>query len=271
MRLCYEAMPTVQDVLDAVETIAPTRFAFDFDHIGLQIGWVSQQIERAVVSLDPSIDCVRFASKCDAHLLLSHHSIIWDPLKILKMSPEVPLVASIYHLIENQIAFIGSHTNWDCAEGGINDTLCQIFGLTDVARFGSKPSEGIHCGRIGSLPEKMSLRDFQTLVDSVLNTRCMVWQGAHDGPIERVAIVGGAADGEAQAALEIGADVFLTGEVRHDVSVSMSGSPISLVAGGHFATENPGMREMTNRLRAAMPEIDWLFFEPEPGNGGRPF
>ncbi|HRF58459.1 MAG TPA: Nif3-like dinuclear metal center hexameric protein [Fimbriimonadaceae bacterium] len=127
-------MPTVQDVLDAVERIAPARMAFPFDRIGLQVGSPEHAVEKGVVSLDSSLGAIRHARALGAQMLVSHHPLIWEPIKTLRS--DLPRNETVVELIRGGIAFHGVHTNWDCAPGGINDVLAERLGLTDVRTFG---------------------------------------------------------------------------------------------------------------------------------------
>lgn len=127
-------MPTVQEVLDALEIIAPKRFALSFDKVGLQVGDRHGDITKAVVSLDRSLAAVDYAIKEGAQLLLSHHPLIFEPLA--SATSDTHTGRTVLRLIENRIAFIAAHTNWDAAPGGINDTLASRLGLEDVKPFG---------------------------------------------------------------------------------------------------------------------------------------
>jgi dinuclear metal center YbgI/SA1388 family protein len=128
-------MPTVQDVLAALETIAPARFKFAFDKIGLQVGDPGQSVERAVVSMDRSLGAVDFAASKSAQILLCHHPLIFEPLASVDARSHVG--KTIRALIKSDISFIAAHTNWDSAQGGINDVLAEKLRLTDVRAFGS--------------------------------------------------------------------------------------------------------------------------------------
>ena len=89
--------------------------------------------------------------------------------------------------------------------------------------------------------------------------------------VRKVAIVGGAADGEWMAAQRAGADVFVTGEVKQHVGLEASESGLPILAAGHFATEHPGAAVLADRMRDLVPEVEWIVFEPAPGLHGRPF
>ena len=128
-------MPTVHAILEALEAIAPARYAFDYDKIGLQVGEEQREVTRAVVSLDRSIAAVDHAVSVGAQLLVSHHPLIFRPIESVTGRSHVG--RSIMKLIRADIAFIAAHTNWDAAVGGVNDTLAEILGLKDVRSFGS--------------------------------------------------------------------------------------------------------------------------------------
>lgn len=132
-------MPTIADVLSHLEEVAPTRFAFSFDKVGLQIGEASAQVTKAVVSLDRSMAAAQFAATEGAQLLLCHHPLIWDPLTAVTDSTYQGKTALF--LIRKGINFIAAHTNWDCAAGGINDTLAESLGLQDARPFGESSSQ----------------------------------------------------------------------------------------------------------------------------------
>jgi putative NIF3 family GTP cyclohydrolase 1 type 2 len=128
----------------------------------------------------------------------------------------------------------------------------------------------MQAGRVGDLALPMTLADFAGHVDKSLATRTWTW-GSREQFVKRVAVVGGAADGEWIAAQQAGADVFLTGEVKQNVAVDVGAADFAIVAAGHFATENPGMERMAERLSTALPQIKWEVFVPAEGSSGRPW
>jgi len=127
-------MPTVQSVIDALEAIAPARTAFSYDKVGLQIGEPDDSVALGVVALDISDGLIEFALAEGAQIVVCHHPLIWEPLKEVNAGTRSGRLA--VKLIQNRIAFIGAHTNWDCAPGGINDILASRLGLQDVVACG---------------------------------------------------------------------------------------------------------------------------------------
>lgn len=123
--------------------------------------------------------------------------------------------------------------------------------------------------RIGKLQKSMSLIEFRREIDVSLRTRSMVW-GDSQKQISRVAVCGGSADGEWQAAQDAGADVLVTGEVRQHIALEASESGFCIVAAGHYATEHPSCERLCKTLSQRHPEIEWKLATPDPGHSGRP-
>ncbi|MDX2357458.1 Nif3-like dinuclear metal center hexameric protein [Dietzia sp. PP-33] len=97
-------------------------------------------------------------------------------------------------------------------------------------------------GRICELAEPMTLADFTGLVaDRLPRTRWGVRAaGDPDTEIRRVALCGGAGDSLLGAARAAGADVYLTGDLRHHVvDEHLRGGGPALVDAAHWALEFP--------------------------------
>jgi len=128
-------MATVHDVLQAIESLAPSRFAFGFDSVGLQVGDSGATVTSAVVSLDRSLGAIEFARSLGAELLVAHHPLFFDPMP--RLTTRTHQERTAIRLIESGIACIAAHTNWDSARGGVNDALAARLGLKNVRSFGS--------------------------------------------------------------------------------------------------------------------------------------
>jgi putative NIF3 family GTP cyclohydrolase 1 type 2 len=66
-------------------------------------------------------------------------------------------------------------------------------------------------------------------------------------------------------------DILVTGEVKQHVGLEAMESGFSIAAAGHYATEQPGVAWLRDRLAESMPEIGWITFEPAIGTSGRPW
>ena len=165
-------VPKLKAILEVLEEIAPSRAAEEWDNPGLQVGHLSQEIEKIFISLDPTLTAVRKASERNAQLLLTHHNLIFRPLSSLDQQIYPGNVIS--EALEKGIAIVSAHTNLDVVQGGINDILADLFGLQDVEVLENRNdlgSDDAGLGRIGNLPGPLKLAQMTTKVKEVLGTK----------------------------------------------------------------------------------------------------
>ena len=111
-------------------------------------------------------------------------------------------------------------------------------------------------GRIGMLPEAMTLTDFSLQVKKTLQADGVRVYGAAD-TVRKVAVCGGAGMDCAAAAVAAGADVLVTGDIRyHDAQEAMA-MGLCLIDAGHFATEFPVLNSLQGLLRKCSETNDW--------------
>ncbi|MER3496509.1 MAG: hypothetical protein C4320_06890, partial [Armatimonadota bacterium] len=133
-RFVTSIVPTVADVLIALDEHAPRAAAFDWDNPGLQVGDPTTPVTSAVVALDPSLAAISFARDLRADLLLTHHPLLFSATKQLDLSRGVG--ERVGAAIAGNVAVIAAHTDWDLASPGLNDALAMQLGLADVTPFG---------------------------------------------------------------------------------------------------------------------------------------
>ncbi len=92
-------------------------------------------------------------------------------------------------------------------------------------------------GRIGRLPDPKPLHAFAEQVGDALGLQALRLVGDSGRLISVVALCGGAAMSLLKRALEAGADVYLTGDVKHHDALNALGQGIAVIDAGHHATE----------------------------------
>ena len=123
-------MTTVRDILNFTETFAPLDTAADFDNCGVLIGSKDKKITKVLLALDITKDVVKEAKDMGAELIISHHPVIFHPIKSLGEN-SVP-----YLLAQAGITALCLHTNLDIAENyGVNVCLANALGLTDCKLY----------------------------------------------------------------------------------------------------------------------------------------
>ena len=253
-------MTTVQDILNFIETIAPPYMKYEWDRVGLNCGRADAPVTKILVALDAFAEAVQEAKDVGAQLLVTHHALIWDGGFV---NDQTEWGKNVLTLLENGIAHINAHTNWDCAPGGINDVLAETLGLTDISVVNPKgeDGEGRAYGllRIGNVPTQ-SMQDFLATVKTALGCDGLRYVNANV-PVQRVAVGGGSCGDELWEAYQAGCDTFVTADIKYNQFRTAHEFGINLIDAGHFHTENPAMKVMAEKIRRAFPEIQVLFSE----------
>ncbi len=117
----------LSDIVGIINKIAPPYLAEEWDNVGLQVGDPSSVIERIMVSLDPGAAAVDAAIKNSCQLLLTHHPLIFKPLKKISTADETGAI--VHKAIRSGLAIASMHTNYDIAANGVNDLLATALGL----------------------------------------------------------------------------------------------------------------------------------------------
>lgn len=217
----------ISEIIDVIEQVAPLDMAEAWDNCGLQVGSANIECKAAFLTLDVTPDVVTVANKCGANLIISHHPLIFDPIRNVNDQSTVGKI--ICDVIAKGITIYASHTPFDIAVGGINDYLAQSFQLHGVA---SLTETGM--GRVGYLEQSMTADKFVELVKEKLDLKSVRTSAKMATSINRVALCGGSGGSLIEQAVKSGADVYVTGDIKYNNFVD---NQIPIIDVGHFESE----------------------------------
>lgn len=243
-------MPNLGQIYDFLDDWAPFSTQASYDNAGLLIGSREREVERAGVALDITSQTLADAQDMGCGLIVTHHPVIFRPVRSIG-DQSLPA-----RLIRAGIAVISAHTNLDAAEGGVNDLLAGLLGLRQVEGLADPAAPGLPPGaRMGLLPRPLSAEELARLVKDVLHAGGVRFTG-REGPIERVAVCGGAgADDFMAPAMAAGCGALITGEAKHHQWLQAREENFCLIDGGHFSTEQIVKKELADRLSGAFPNL----------------
>lgn len=250
-------MATVKEVYQALDRFAPFGTQMGFDNAGFLVGRGETTVRRALVSLDITLPVIREAKALDAQLVVSHHPVIFDPVKAIVDGD--PVGDKLLELIENGISAICAHTNLDLAVGGVNDALAEALGLNEVQVFLPEGTDDqgrpFGLGRIGFTDRAYTPEEYGERVKTALGSGGVrLVEGKR--PVHRVAVGGGACGGNMRDAWEKGCDAFVTSDVKYDVFLDAKALGITLIDAGHFPTENVVLPVLRKVLTDAFPGME---------------
>lgn len=350
-------MAKVKEIATALEMFAPLPLQDGFDNAGLQIGLTEAEVTGVLLCLDVTEDVVKEAVALGCNLIVSHHPLIFKPLK--RITGRNSVERCIISALSNGVSIYSAHTNLDNAIGGVNYRIAQKLGLKNVhilqpkedsllklavyvpvaqadevrnalfdAGCGSignydgcsynmegtgtfRAGEGCNpfCGKVGEMHKEQEVR-IETILPSYLKNRVIDallkahpyeepaydiyplkndWYGAGSGiigelesesdettfllkiketfnvgalrhtpvrgkSIKRVALCGGAGASFASAALNAGADIFITGEARyHDLFDNTDKMMYAII--GHYESEQYTTEIFSEIIKKAYPDL----------------
>ncbi|MDR0983402.1 MAG: Nif3-like dinuclear metal center hexameric protein, partial [Ruminococcus sp.] len=118
----------IKTVYEKIDEIAPFKYTDKFDNTGLLIGDMENEVSFVVLCLDVTNDIILETLKIgkSGGLIISHHPVIFNPLKSVKSD------SIVYQLIKNNINYIAAHTNYDVALGGITDQMADLLNFENT-------------------------------------------------------------------------------------------------------------------------------------------
>lgn len=242
---------TVNDILNAIETIAPAALAEEWDNIGLQVGCRQWPVKHVLTALDPTPEVIREVRKRGADALVTHHPLIFSPLRTLDL--DTPLGGMLQVLLRHQIAVISAHTNLDIVQGGVNDILASFLALDRLAVL-QPTAEDAHCGlgRIGNLPDRTTLADLAAEIKRRLTIPHLRFAGDPQLPVHRVALCSGSGSSLLRTFLASGAQVYITGDVRYHEAREVEAHGLGVIDVGHYESEHIILESLSKQLAEQM-------------------
>ncbi|MBX3218370.1 MAG: Nif3-like dinuclear metal center hexameric protein [Labilithrix sp.] len=245
-------------VLEILDELAPLRYAESWDNVGLLVGDPEATVRRVLVTVDYSSLVAEEARALGAELVVAYHPPMFAAVK------RVPHEALWADAIRRGIALYSPHTALDVAAGGTNDFLADACGVevsgrrplrAFVAKPGASEPDGVGLGRVGAI-EPAPLQDVVTRLKPALGLEYVLVAGSLDQPVSRVAVAAGAGGELLGEAARAGADLFVTGEIRHHDALSAVRRGVAVVATLHSNSERQAVKAFASRLAARLAPLD---------------
>ena len=204
---------------------------------GLQVRG-SKDVKRIGLSVDACMDVFQKAKRKNCDMVIVHHGIFWkggkDTAGMIKKQ--------VNFLKKNKISAYAAHLPLDKnAKYGNNIILFKMLGAKKRKLFGL-------VGYIGYLPKPKSTSEIVKILRAQLKTKYIVHKFGKTKNISKVAIVSGYGGLNILTAVKEGADLFLTGEISHSSVVKIRDSKLTVIEGGHYATETLGVKALGKLL-----------------------
>ena len=240
----------LKHVVQTLETIAPLKYAESWDNVGLLAGHAEQPVKTVVLTKDLTMQVAREAISKHADLVIAYHPPIFNALKRLDYQSPLGL------LVTRGIAIYSPHTAWDVALGGANDILADAVSMANRRPIKADPLKdpAFGIGRIGSVA-RTTRQALVEQIKSYFGVSQVLVAGSLDASAERVAVAAGAGGDLISQAIRQGAELVVTGEMRHHDALSAVQSGATVVCLRHSVSERLSLKALLEKIIAVHPKL----------------
>ena len=232
----------IREITDAIEQYAPLRLQEEWDNAGIQVGDPEADITGVLLCTDATEAVVAEAIDRGFNLVISHHPLIFRGLK--KIMGRTPVERTVAMAIKHDITIYSAHTNMDSAWQGVSFRMADKIGMTRVTflddnrvdPYGDSDSTQAGCGVIGDI-EPMPAREVLKRVKAAFEVGAVRYSGDGERIVNRVALCGGAGGFLLDKAVEQGAQLYVTADMRyHDFLDNAQRIVVADI--GHYESEH---------------------------------
>ncbi|BCM23999.1 Nif3-like dinuclear metal center hexameric protein [Methyloradius palustris] len=220
------------------EILQVERFR-DYCPNGLQVEG-KQEVSKIVAGVTASMDLLEAAHAAGADLILVHHGYFWrnEDARVIGMKR-----ARIKFLLEHEINLLAYHLPLDAhAEYGNNVQLAKKLGFQLEGWAGEQ-----NIIAYGTIAVPVSLQQLGAHINQQLNREPLLI-GEQNKLVKRIAWCTGAAQDYIEQAIDLGVDVFISGEISERTVHLARESGVAYIAAGHHATERYGVQALGEHL-----------------------
>lgn len=241
---------TVKDIYEYINTLAPFSSQDSFDNSGLLVGNPDADVYRIAVCLDITNEVVDEAAKLGVSLIVSHHPVIFNPLKnVLVGNP-------VYSLISSGISAICAHTNLDmAASGNVTDLMLELLDIKGSEVLEVVNSDGTGYGRVAELTFDTTAKCLAEMCKTAFDCQRVRYSDSGN-TIKKVALCSGAGNSVIDAAISKGCDALITGDIKWSSFVEAQNKGLSIIDAGHFHTENIMSNYLASLIEQQFPLVD---------------
>ena len=245
-------MTTVRDIYNFIDRVIPFATQEGWDNSGFLAGDPNMAVHKIITALDITNKVIDEAFSENAELIISHHPVIFTPLKaVMSDSP-------VGRMISREISAICTHTPFDMSPLGMNKGLYELLnkhlGLSEGSVPLEETGEGLSVGRIYELNAPLSPEEAAKRAKAALG--CSAVRFSDGGrEIRRIAVSSGSGGSFVKLAQKKGADALISGDFKHDAFIDSANEGFTIIDCGHFHTERIFCGIMKELLSKEFPDI----------------
>lgn len=254
-------MKKVKEVIEVIESLAPTYLKEDFDNVGLMVGDKEKEVKIVLLALDCTLKVIEEAKDNNVDLIITHHPLIFR--RPNSITTDTLQGKKIIELIKNDINLYSCHTNLDSAKNGLNDSIPFMLGYesSEILELNKRDS-GAGLGRVIDLDEQIALENIIDKVKKAFNINNLRVVKGKDY-VNKIAIINGSGQDFIFKAVSQGVDCIITGDTTYHFASDYKEMGINIIDAGHFASEQIVFFNVIKKLLDKFSDIEIILSKVE--------
>ncbi len=247
-------MYTLEEIIEFTHTLFRTN---DKDSYHSECGVThkaGKKVQKVGYCTNLTPEVIEKAKSTNIDLLITHHDA-WG--FIYGMKEECNRKLKTYG-----ISHFFTHLPLDDAPFGTNSSLLKVLGLREIGKYSDE--QGYLCGALGEFEEPIKHSELVHRCETKMKERVMSWQNS-DRLVKSVFVVCGAGftTDLMKEAVDLDADVYITGEKILYTMQYAKQVNLNLIIGSHTFTEIFGVESLVNLINEMFTKLDIIQIEEE--------
>ena len=227
----------VREITSLIEAFAPLSLQESYDNSGLIVGRDDDEVHGVLLAVDVTEEVIAEAVSEGCDMIITHHPIIFHALKRFNSASQTE--RCVEETIRRGIVLYAAHTNLDSTPQGMSwrvGTMIGLEGMRVLEPQANNPNVGF--GVVGELAKSEDVIAFMRRVGKLFDVKAVRHSDIPESSseIRRVAICTGSGHSLIGDALRVGADVYITGDLKYN-DFMLGENRMILMDIGHFESE----------------------------------
>ena len=239
-----------KEIIELIENEFPLKYAESWDNTGFQVGSREKEVTHIFVAMDVTDENIEEAIRVGADMIVTHHPMIFAPLSTI--TSDTINGRRVLKMIENGICYMSTHTNYDSCR--MADLAAARLGMTECVAL-EEIEDGIGIGKVGKLPNVMTVRECALVVKERFNIPTVRFFGDGEKEVAVAAICPGSGKSLIKDCHAKGAEVYITGDIDHHTGIDQVDDELPIIDAGHYGIEHIYIEDMCRFIADKCPEI----------------
>ncbi len=232
-------MVKLNELVNYTQTLMQVEHFKDYCPNGLQVEG-RPEVRKIITGVTASMALLEAAKEANADLILVHHGYFWrnEDVRVVGIKRN-----RLAFLLKNDLNLMAYHLPLDVhVEFGNNVQLGKVLGISPSGFSGES-----NIIAYGDLAVPITLQALALKIETTLQRTPLII-GNMQKMVQKVAWCTGAAQGYIAAAIELGVDVYISGEISEQTTHQSAESGVSYISAGHHVTERYGVQALGQHL-----------------------